>query len=106
MNSLVVLSGLRSGWVTSFVGEKIIRIECLLHSDLPSDLTALGWRSRRVDTRMRMISDARTELLAITSSGVFEAATAGSTKPLQRVTHAGIEQVIVYELALPPRTHP
>jgi hypothetical protein len=84
----------RAGWLTSIPGDWNIRMECLLGSPLPEALHRLGWEVEPIgQSRQRLIESAITEKLTRTSSGAFEFATEGSTKPVAlRITHAGPTQ--------------
>ncbi len=81
----------RNGWIVNPPGDKIMRLECLPSSTLPSCLAALGYEVIPTGEGQRMLATAITERFTRTSSGAFEPMTENSTKPVAAtVTHAGI----------------
>jgi hypothetical protein len=71
-------------------------------SMLPADLRELGYYVRDVGEGERILANAIVEKLTMTSCGVFEVMTEGSTKAVAQVRHhAGIARVLRYSLPLP-----
>ena len=75
----------------------------LPRSALPDELRAAGYDLRPADPPegRRILANAITQTLTLTSCGVFEEMTEGSTKPVAEIrTHAGIVCVLRYAFAL------
>jgi hypothetical protein len=94
----------RHGWITSITsppGVRVILIDALHSSKLPSDLEALGYRVIEAGEGERLIAGTIVERLTRTSSGALELMTEGSTKPVVTITHAGIVPVLRFEVIAP-----
>jgi hypothetical protein len=66
-------------------------------SMLPNDMRQLGYDAREIGEGRRILANAITQKLTLTSCGIFEEMTEGSTKAVAEVrTHAGIARVVRY----------
>jgi hypothetical protein len=77
-------------------------VECLPGSELPDHLLAAGYDVRPADPPEgeRIIPGSITELLTLSSSGAFEAATENSTMPIYTRTHSGVCRVRRYRFTI------
>jgi hypothetical protein len=93
----------RGGWVVSIPGAPEVIFEALPESALPEDLIAMGHDIGPADPpqTMRILAHAIRQRLTLTSCGIFEELTEGSTKPIAETrTHAGIVRVVRYTFSL------
>jgi hypothetical protein len=85
----------RGGWLTSIPGDPLMRFEALAAAALPDELRALGYVVSPAGSTTRINPHGSAEVIAAARS---------SMPPLRWVTHATIERVTIYEIAL--RTSP
>jgi hypothetical protein len=97
MNAFVTACG---GWITSLPGEPIVRMECLPNSTLPDDLRRAGYGLREAGEGQRILACAILERFIVGADGERKPVTAGSTRPIQTIEHAGIVAVQRYTFAL------
>jgi hypothetical protein len=88
------------GWITSIPGAREVTIECLPASELPDRLRKAGYDLTEIDGGERIIPGSITELLTLSSSGAFEAATENSTKSIYTRTHSGVCRVRRYRFTI------
>jgi hypothetical protein len=79
----------RGGWLVSVAGESVIRFEVPAGSALPADLKKLEYNVMPVGNTMRIVPNARLELLTVD----------GSTGVRQH-WHEGIIKTDIYEIPL------
>jgi hypothetical protein len=90
-----------TGWITSVPGAPIVTIEVLPGSTLPAELRELGYKLKPEPEGERILPAAIVQEFTLTSSGAYELATPGSTKPVaQTLRHAGIVRVMRYSFTL------
>lgn len=83
----------RGGWIVSVPSATEVVAP---NSTLPDDLIAIGYNVVPADPPegQRILANAITQKLTLSSCGVFEALTEGSTKPVAEIrSHAGIVPV-------------
>jgi hypothetical protein len=91
------------GWVTSIPGRAEVVFEALPASRLPAQLIELGYNVKPADPAIgqRLLANAVSQRLSLTSSGAFEEMTEGSTKAVAEIrTHAGIVRVVRYSFTM------
>ncbi|SRR5579871_1212832 len=98
LNKFVMDGG---GWITSIQGAAEVTMETLQGSTLPDELHELGYDLTELAPGQRIIAGTIVERLTMTSSGAFEPATEGSTKPIIERSHAGIVPTQRFTFALP-----
>jgi hypothetical protein len=90
----------RHGFIVSPPGDSTVRLECLLDSTLPDDLRRAGYDLTEAGEGERMLPCAMVETFVIGADGERKLVTAGSTRRVRTVSHAGIVAVKRYSLAL------
>ena len=93
----------RNGFIVSVSGATEIVMECLHGSPLPEELRQQGYDIVPADPPEgeRIIAGQIVERLTLTSCGIFEPMTEGSTKPIAETrTHAGIARVARFRFTL------
>lgn len=90
----------REPWEQHLVpGAPDVTLECLPGSPLPDQLRAAGYLVTETGTTQRILPHAIEQRFVVGAGGDLELATAGSTRPISRVTtHAGIVTTTVYDL--------
>jgi hypothetical protein len=79
-----------------------LRLDALVGSPLPAQLTALGYTVTKTGTSERILPNAITQKFETSSSGALIPATEGSTRPVTvTVTNAVIAVVEQYDLRMP-----
>jgi hypothetical protein len=100
MNEFVTARG---GWITSLPGDVTVRLACSPLSSLPDDLRRAGYDLTETGEGQRILSGAIIERFVVGADGERKPVTAGSSRPVQTVSHAGIVAVKRYTLALDDR---
>jgi hypothetical protein len=89
------------GW-SPFRARAKCSFQALPGSALPAKLTELGWHVAPIGTSERILPNAITQKLELSSSGALVAPTAGSTRATALVvTNAGIAIVEQFDLRMP-----
>jgi hypothetical protein len=91
----------RGAWLRSVPGHVPMTFEAVQDSDVPEQLRGLGWVVTPAGSTMRIVGDPKVEMLTLTSSGAYEPAVEGSTKPPLVLSHAGIIKTDIFELSMP-----
>jgi hypothetical protein len=90
----------RNGWIISIAGKAEVTIECLPGSLLPDELRDAGYQLTEIDGGERIIAGSIVERLTLSSSGAYEPATEGSTKPVHLRSHSGICKTVRYSFTI------
>jgi hypothetical protein len=98
LNKFIMAHG---GWTTSMPGAAEVTMETLPDSTLPDEMRGLGYDITEIGEGQGLLAAPIEERLTLTSCGVFEPLTLGSTKPVVQIrTHAGIAWVLRYSFIL------
>ena len=91
----------RGGFVVSIPGSPDVVFEALPESTLPDELAGYDIRPADPPETMRLLAHAIEQKLTLSSCGIFETMTEGSTKAVAQVrTHDGICRVLRFTFTL------
>jgi hypothetical protein len=87
--------------MTSVPGDRAMRFDALVGSELSDQLVALGYLVEKTGTSERVLAHAVAQRFETSSSGALVPAIEGSTKPVTvTVANAGIATVEQYDLRM------